>query len=514
VRLNDLLVLPVASLGQQKMRTMLTTLGVIFGAFVLAASLSIGEGVQETIDRESRKNDFSRKVTVSAKWEYLDSKTKPEVKVEGQMSPERRERIRKALEQQNQVANPPRVRVILSRDRLNKLAALPHVTRVIPIVNEGGLALLGSKPEGTGIHSGGQDTEAFRKRIIAGRSFNASDEQAVLVSEMLAYRMGLVNDIDLQQLLGKPLRLEIEGGRVEPGFDVSIRKTSNDQKHNQDEALATQQLAAQLPGALDKLDLTDEEIETLRKAIQPGPPTESSVVSRSYPVIGVFRHPNEEEQKEGRGGNVGYSAVILPDQTGADFYFLEPGRREEGVSQAVLLADSELNVKDVVKQVEGMGLNAHAAIEFIERERLMYLLIFGGMTCVAGVALLVSALGIANTMLMSVLERTREIGIMKAVGADNRHLLWIFLVEGGLIGSVGGLIGYGLAYAASFPGDAWVRSMVMRDLKIELSGSIFVFPPWVAVTVVGFTLVVTTLAAVYPARHAARIDPVKALRHE
>ena len=176
--------------------------------------------------------------------------------------------------------------------------------------------------------------------------------------------------------------------------------------------------------------------------------------------------------------------------------------------------DSEQNVKDVAKLVDDMGFRTQSAIEYIERERLMYILIFGGMTCVAGVALLVSALGIANTMLMSVLERTREIGIMKSVGADNRHLQWIFLVEGGLIGVVGGLVGWLLAYGASFPGDTWVRSMVMRDLKMDLEGSIFVFPAWISLTVVGFTWIVTTLAAVYPAQHAARIDPVKALRHE
>ncbi len=54
----------------------------------------------------------------------------------------------------------------------------------------------------------------------------------------------------------------------------------------------------------------------------------------------------------------------------------------------------------------------------------------------------------------------------------------------------------------------------MRDMKIDLQSAIFVFPPWVAVSVVAFTVLVTTLAAVYPARHAARIDPVSALRHE
>src|SRR6185437_1914374 len=145
--------------------------------------------------------------------------------------------------------------------------------------------------------------------------------------------------------------------------------------------------------------------------------------------------------------------------------FRHPADREQGVAQAVLFVDDIRNVKEVVDQVEALGLGSRSIVEFIARERLTYILIFGGMTCVAGVALLVSSLGIANTMLMSVLERKREIGIMKAVGADNRHLLFIFVVEGGLIGLGGAMIGLLLAWAASFPGDAWVRSMVMRDMK-------------------------------------------------
>src|SRR5206468_12109294 len=122
------------------------------------------------------------------------------------------------------------------------------------------------------------------------------------------------------------------------------------------------------------------------------------------------------------------------------------------------------------------GRSAH---DFIERQRLTYLLIFGGMTCVAAVALLVSALGIANTMLMSVLQRRREIGIMKAVGAADWQLQAVFVVEGGLIGLVGGALGLLLAWSISFPGDAWVRSMVHRDMKVYLSGSIFAFPNWI-----------------------------------
>jgi putative ABC transport system permease protein len=386
---------------------------------------------------------------------------------------------------------------------------------VVPIIQDSGLVLIGSRPEGTGIYSGTPGDEAFRKRIIAGRAFGAPDERAVLVSEILAYRMGIASDFDLNQLIGKRLRLELQGREERPGFDVSIHKPkADDDGANRDEQLALVQLAAQLPAALDKLDLTESEIEALRKAIQPGPVAETGMSTEEFPVVGVFREATEAERKDYRGMNYTDNGLILPYRTALDFYLQEPGRRERGVNQAVLFVDSEKNVKAVVEAVKGLGLEARSLLEFIERERLMYLLIFGGMTCVAGVALLVSALGIANTMLMSVLERKREIGIMKAVGADNRHLQFIFIVEGGLIGLVGAATGLLLAWSASFPGDAWVRSMVQRDMKIDLTDSIFAFPPWIAVTVLVFTVLITTLAAFYPARHAARVDPVTALRHE
>jgi putative ABC transport system permease protein len=83
-----------------------------------------------------------------------------------------------------------------------------------------------------------------------------------------------------------------------------------------------------------------------------------------------------------------------------------------------------------------------------------------------------------------------------------------------LIGLIGGGLGVLAAWGASFPGDAYVRGMVSRDLKIELTESIFAFPYWLPLIVLAFAVTMTTLAALFPARRVARIDPVKALRHE
>jgi putative ABC transport system permease protein len=513
VRLTDLLTLPVAALWQQKLRTLLTTLGVVFGAFVLAASLSIGKGVQETIDRESHRSDISRRVEVFAHWNPVGSGSDMgDVKVEGNMSGSRRERIRRALAEVKHRSNLAQVRAGLSRERLNKIAALPNVERMVPIVSNGCFALLGERSEWVQALSAHPEDESRRRRIVAGHYFESRAQRAVIVSEFLAYRLGLVNDADMEGLIGKPLRLEFRSPKAEPRLRVYVMNPQGNASREVHAAL--DKVTARLPGALEKLDLTSSEAQALRKALQGSIASEPEVFAEELTVVGVIRKPTEEELKGPWDASRYDADLFVPCQTALDLYFRGPINTEQGINQALVLVDSEKNVKDVVERISKLGLESRAATEFIERERFIYLLIFGGMTCVATVALLVSALGIANTMLMSVLERTREIGIMKAVGADDRHLLFVFLIEGALIGLLGGAIGLFLAWAASHPGDAWVRSMVARDIKINLKSAIFVFPPWITFIVLLFTVVVTILAAVYPARHAARVDPVSALRHE
>ncbi len=266
-----------------------------------------------------------------------------------------------------------------------------------------------------------------------------------------------------------------------------------------------------LPGVLDQLGLSQADLELLRKNMKEDSPG-VSLHSEEFPIVGVLRGREPDEELGGWDPLVPRAECLLPYGTALDM--LSHIEAKDGIGMAVVIVDDEEHVRAVNDRIKTTGLSTFSLLELIEREQLMYLLIFGGMTCVAAVALLVAALGIANTMLMSVLERTREIGIMKAIGATGGQLQLVFLIEGALIGLVGGALGIAAAWAASFAGDAWVQSLVAANFPDEVIGQLFVFPAWLVGTVVAMAALVTTVAALYPARRAARIDPVAALRHE
>ena len=120
---------------------------------------------------------------------------------------------------------------------------------------------------------------------------------------------------------------------------------------------------------------------------------------------------------------------------------------------------------------------------------------------IASISLVVGGIGIMNIMLVSVRERTREIGIRKAIGARSRDILVQFLIEALTLSVIGGLLGIALGLATT-------------ALIGAIAGWGFVLDPMTLVIAVGFSLAVGVIFGVWPARQAARLDPIAALHYE
>lgn len=202
-----------------------------------------------------------------------------------------------------------------------------------------------------------------------------------------------------------------------------------------------------------------------------------------------------------------------------------PIRREgEGYDQIVVnMADTVSSAKlDVALTSAGYSVStARKILEQFNRFFTSLQLMLGG---IGAVALLISAFGISNTMIMAIYERTREIGILKSLGAKNVDILSLFLTESAALGLIGGLLGAGLAVGLSVPVNHSVSTGgfnlngLISPPGAGIAGlgnnTMLVIPDWLVFFAIAFTTMTGVLAGVYPALRAASLQPLDALRHE
>ncbi len=190
---------------------------------------------------------------------------------------------------------------------------------------------------------------------------------------------------------------------------------------------------------------------------------------------------------------------------------------KDGYSQVIVKVSDVDKVLDISQQITDMGYQAFTPQSFVQGINNFYKIlqvIFGG---VGAIALLVAAIGIANTMAMSILERTREIGLMKAVGATNRDVLAIFLGEAAGIGFIGGLGGIIIGWLAG-QGLNVVAIVYLANQAGQQGGlppSVAVYTPyWLPLFALIFSTFIGMISGLYPALRAATMIPVLALKYE
>src|SRR2546421_548363 len=184
-----------------------------------------------------------------------------------------------------------------------------------------------------------------------------------------------------------------------------------------------------------------------------------------------------------------------------------------GYLSAVVRVTDPVVLTDVRKKIKEIGLGSFSIVDQLDQIRTVFLIIDSVLGLLGGISLLVASFGIANTMIMSILERTREIGIMKAIGAEDREIKLIFFFEAAVIGLTGGIIGALAAWGIDGLSNRLAYRFILKPQGASFV-DFFSLPPYLWLGAILFALVVSILAALYPAARAARIDPVRALRHD
>ncbi|MFB6181031.1 MAG: ABC transporter permease [Candidatus Nanohalobium sp.] len=172
----------------------------------------------------------------------------------------------------------------------------------------------------------------------------------------------------------------------------------------------------------------------------------------------------------------------------------------------------EKNIKQSLRSARNLekgeeDFTTRIAADIIDSFRSQLSLIRGFLVGLGSISLLVGGVGIMNTMYTSVTERTKEIGVMKAVGATNRQILKIFLIESGIIGLIGGILGIISGLGVSFAASKIISQQV--GLTMEPGAS-----PELVLGSLAFAFTVGTVSGFFPARKAAKMNPVEALRYE
>lgn len=246
-----------------------------------------------------------------------------------------------------------------------------------------------------------------------------------------------------------------------------------------------------------------------------------SIVSAEIPlrVVGIV----DAEANQSAGGGLRRSGVYVPLALVESLGIVE-GRdmgevvtnsaagRGGGYSNLTVRVDSPANIPVVEAAITGMGFAAFSLLDVTTRLREVFAILDMLLGMFGSLALAVASLGIINTLVMAILERRREIGVFKALGASDRDIRQMFFAEAGVMGLAGGAVGVALGWAIGRV-IQFVAQIYLRRQAIPVE-NVWTVPWWLAVGGIAFAVIVSLLAGIYPASRAAQLDPVEALRYE
>jgi len=464
MKLRDLTELAARNLREAILRNSLTTLGVAVGVASLVAMLSLGVGLQTLASDRLTKSGLFDAIFVSSRRGFGggpggDGPRKPPADSTKDKPKENPKPLDEAARQQ--------------------FAALPNVTDVYPQIRFFTDVRFDNNTYSTnvlGVPESSRSMTAFNG--ITGKYFSSPTAEEAILQQDFA------KDLSAQpaSLVGKEISLRYAERRTLSSDEIAKEKDID------------AQLDAMMSGGIS--------IVTREKKLR---------------VVGVI----ESDPSAGIGG-FGGGRVFLPIRVAEQLHaaqandvqdFVRGGGSGKPTYAALTVRVKNpkhvLQVEDAIKK---QGYNAFSLLDAARSLRLVFTVFDLFLGLFGSLALTVASLGIINTLVMAILERRREIGVLKALGATDTDVKNLFFAEAGAMGLVGGLFGVTLGWligqALTWGTTIYLRRQDLPGVKISY------VPWWLAASAILFAIIVSLAAGLYPATRAAKLNPVEALRYE
>lgn len=518
----DIVALALRNLNQAKLRTALTVIGVIVGVAAIITMVSFGVGLQQNIIGQAfaRLDAFTSMTVLGADADdllamsegrtVLDDEAEESATPEAEASP--------TPETASPAATPRRPRRVLNDETLDEIRGYAGVTFIAPLVNFSCYTRFNDRTRFQTIAGGVAGTDPRFKTFLAGQGFTSDQSNEAVINESFltafspeAFRR----------------RRNRRGGPAGGPFQALPTRTDEERQRDAQAALGKEIILLSQPGA-------SAEIGSIF-----GIPLLGGSVGQSA-------GPNAAQDEEGRFERHSFKIVgVLKSEGGvnlspfgnASFFLpLEQAKRlraanlsplermgealtvqgEQPIYRAAELRVTDPSqIKPVTAKLEALGFRAFSVTTQLEEIERIFLIINSSLALIGGIALLVASFGISNTMIMSIRERTREIGIMKAIGGSDGEIMKIFFVEASLIGLLGGSLGLLAGWAIDRVANVLANQWILRQAGQAMRYVEFFSIPWyLSGGAILFAVLISLLAAIYPASRAAKVDPIKALRYE
>jgi len=485
--LRDLIVISTSNLWRMKLRAFLTISGILIAIAAFVSMLSFGAGNQEYFSKQ-----FNELGLFSTMQVYPNDKAK----------------IKDSISSPN-----------LDRAALEQIATIPGVNLIYPYepfsvkvkIND---TIIDSRAQA--LPSNATQTKLF-SRLKKGSVFDSDSSRNVIISEGLIKSFGIKSS---DTLIGKPLIVTVHVSTIDSGLSHILvdRGVSviDRMKRIRFDSLINIKYRSRV--------IHTEVNEVVRRFIN-GFMYAQKAVSDTLIICGI-----RELVPEGR---LRVEPVIIPVRTATRFstsglsgnpadifaamssgkLFSQPENTNYKIfSQITIDLDTHVPYKSVKDSIEALGFKTFSFAEQFEEIQKFFFYFDLALSVIGLIALVTASLGIVNTMVMSIIERKKEIGILKSLGAYELEIRSLFLVESGvigLIGTIGGIVsGWMITRIVSAIAMIYMRKEGIPEMEL------FALPPWLIFIALGVGVGVSVLAGLYPAARASRIDSVEALRSD